>query len=178
MSVWALFGGSFDPPHVGHVLAASYVLATSADRVVIVPAFRHVFGKELTPFPHRRRMLELAMADLRNVEISDIEARLGGASATVRTVDALRMRHPGVQWKLVVGSDLTAEIPRWTESERLLAMASLCVIQRAGHRTGEGVVMPEVSSTEIRARVASGRSTEDLVPGAVAKYIAHHGLYA
>jgi nicotinate-nucleotide adenylyltransferase len=176
-ATWALFGGSFDPPHVGHVLVASYVLATHAERIVIVPAFQHVFGKDLTPFPHRRRMLELAMADLREVEISDIEARLGGASATVRTLDALRERHPGVAWQLVIGSDLVDDIPRWTEGERLLSMASLCVVQRAGHSQGDGVVMPDISSTDIRARLARGESTGDRLPRAVAEYCRKHALY-
>src|SRR5690606_32016933 len=83
MSAWAIFGGSFDPPHVGHVLAVTWVLSTQpVDEVVLVPALEHAFGKPLAPFAHRRRMCELAFAPLRRVRVDPIEAELGGASYT------------------------------------------------------------------------------------------------
>lgn len=176
---WAFFGGSFDPPHVGHVLAAAYALATVADRVVVAPSFAHPFAKRSAPYPHRLRMIELAMADLRNVEVSDVEARLGGASYTVRTVEHLMAQSPGVAWRLVIGSDLVAELPRWHEHERLLSLAPPFVIARAGFEVqgATPIALPALSSTEIRERLARGQSVEGLVPSAVAAHCARHALY-
>lgn len=175
---WAVFGGSFDPPHVGHVLVATWVLSTQAiDEVLVVPTFEHVFGKALTPFPHRRRMCELAFAPLRRVRVLDIEARLGGASATVRTLEALKARAPDVELKLVIGSDLVDQIPRWTEGERIPSLAELLVVGRSGYDDDSQLRMPEVSSSEIRERLSRGQSVEGLVPRAVLAYIAEHGLY-
>jgi nicotinate-nucleotide adenylyltransferase len=179
MTTWAVFGGSFDPPHVGHVLVAAWVRsATDVDRVVVVPALEHPFGKPLAPFPHRRRMAELAFAPLTRVAVSDIEARLSGASYTVRTLEALRARHPGVSLRLVIGSDLVAEVPRWREGDRIPELAPLLVVGRGGHDDGaRDIVMPEVSSTEIRARLRAGRSVEGLVPRAVIDYLTRYSLY-
>lgn len=179
MTTWAVFGGSFDPPHVGHVLVAAWLRSTTdVDRVVVVPALEHPFGKPLAPFPHRRRMAELAFAPLTRVAVSDIEARLSGASYTVRTLQALRARHPGISLRLVIGSDLVSEVPRWREGDRIPELAPLLVVGRGGHDDGaRDIVMPEVSSTEIRARLQAGRSVEGLVPRAVIDYLARYPLY-
>lgn len=179
MTSWAVFGGSFDPPHVGHVLAASWVLSTTdVDALVVMPAFQHAFGKALAPFAHRRRMCELAFAPLKSVVVSDLEARLGGASYTVRTLEELRRRHPDVALKLVIGSDLVGEVPRWREGHRVPELAELLVVGRGGHDDeSHEVAMPELSSTEIRARLREGRSVEGLVPRTVIDYVARHGLY-
>lgn len=174
----AVFGGSFDPPHVGHVLAAAWVRSTSeVDEVIVVPALEHPFGKPLAPFAHRRRMAELAFAPLTRVSVSDIEARLGGASYTVRTLEALRRAHPGVELRMMIGSDLVEQVPRWREGHRIAELAPLLVVGRGGHDDGRELAMPEVSSTEVRARLAEGRSVDGLVPRAVAEYIARFGLY-
>jgi nicotinate-nucleotide adenylyltransferase len=178
MSTMAVFGGSFDPPHVGHVLAASWVLATAeVDGLWIVPTLEHAFGKRLTPFPHRRRMAELAFAGLRRVEVSAIEAELGGASYTVRTLEELARRHPGVSLRLMIGSDLVDQVPRWKEGARLPGLAPLLVVGRGGHDDGRELAMPEVSSTEVRERLRAGKSVDGLVPKSVIDYIARHGLY-
>ena len=175
----ALFGGSFDPPHVGHVLAAAWVLSTrEVSSVLVVPALEHAFEKRLAPSPHRRRMCELAFARLRGIAISDIEARLGGASYTVRTLEELRRAHPATEWRLMIGSDLVDQLPRWKEGHRIAALAPPLVVGRGGHERGaEQLVMPEVSSTEIRRRVAAGEPIDHLVPREVAAYIARFGLY-
>ncbi len=180
MPTWAIFGGSFDPPHVGHVMAATWVRsATDVDAVVVVPALEHPFGKPLAPFPHRRRMAELAFAPLTRVMVSDIEARLGGASYTVRTLEALLARHPGVTLRLVIGSDLVEQVPRWREGHRVPELAPLLVVGRGGHDDGEReLVMPEVSSTAIRDRLREGKSVEGLVPRAVIDYLARYPLYS
>src|SRR5690606_35037276 len=180
MTERAVFGGSFDPPHVGHVLAAAWVLSTTpVDEILVIPTFEHVFGKRLTPFAHRLRMCELAFAPLKRVRVLDLEARLGGASATVRTLEALGREEPGVSLHLIVGSDLVGEIPRWTEGHRIPELASLLVVGRGGHDDGarRDVSMPEINSTEIRARLRAGESVEGLVPRAVIEHIAANALY-
>jgi nicotinate-nucleotide adenylyltransferase len=177
MTTWAIFGGSFDPPHVGHVLAASWVLSThDVDALVVVPVFAHPFGKDMTPYPHRRRMCELAFSTLSRAHVSDIEARLGGASYTVRTLEALRSE---ASLRLIVGTDIIDDIPRWKEGHRIAELAPLIVVGRGGHDDGlpREVVMPEISSTEVRTRLREGRSCEGLVPRAVLAHIDRYQLY-
>ena len=179
MSSVALFGGSFDPPHVGHVLAVAWALSTrEVSSVLVVPAFDHAFDKALTPFPHRLRMVELAFADLRRVEIRDLEARLGGASYTVRTLSHLRAERPDVEWRLMIGSDLVDELPRWREGHRIPTLARPLVVGRGGHESGgEQIVMPDVSSTEVRRRLRAGEPVDHLVPRAVVHYVERYRLY-
>ena len=179
MRTIAFFGGSFDPPHVGHVLAASWVLAThDVDELLVTPAFEHAFGKGLAAFEHRRRMAELAFASLRRVSVSEIEARMGGSSYTVHTLEKLKEEQPDADVMLVVGTDLVDEIPRWHEAHRIPGLATLLVVGRGGYLDGtEDIAMPAISSTEIRRRIAAGEPADALVPHSVLAYIAEHGLY-
>jgi len=179
MSTVAVFGGSFDPPHLGHVLAATWVLSTaSVDALWVIPAYDHAFDKELTPFAHRLKMAELAFAPLREVTVSDLEARMGGESFTVHTLERLREEHPDDRWRLVIGSDLVEQIPRWHEGHRIEELAELLVVGRGGHgRDGDALLMPEVSSTEVRRRLRAGEPADALVPRAVLDYAREQGLY-
>lgn len=179
MSTIAFFGGSFDPPHVGHLLAATWVLATAqVDEVWVVPAFDHAFDKKLTGFEHRLRMAELAFSPLRSVVVSDIEAKMGGESFTIRTLERLAAEHPQHQWRLVVGTDLVTQIPRWHRGAEIPALAPLLVVGRGGHGQGsEDLLMPEVSSTEVRRRLEAGEDAAALVPAAVLAYARSEGLY-
>ena len=103
----ALFGGSFDPPHVGHLLAAAYVLATEpVDELWFVPVAGHPLGKPLqAPFEHRAELCELAIADLglRRARVSRVEAELGGEGRTVDLLEHLHRAHPQHRWALVLG---------------------------------------------------------------------------
>src|SRR6185436_19281792 len=93
------FGGSFDPPHVAHVLCVAHALSAGEfERALVVPVFEHAFGKRLCAFEHRLRMCELAFADLRNVEVSSVEAELERPSYTLRTLERLSREHP--DWRL------------------------------------------------------------------------------
>lgn len=179
MSRIAVFGGSFDPPHLGHVLATAWVLSTAPiDEVWVIPAYDHAFDKELTAFTHRLRMAELAFAPLRGVRVSDLEARMGGESFTVRTLERLRDEHPDHAWRLVVGSDLVDQIPRWHEGHRVEQLAELLVVGRGGHgRDDDELLMPEVSSTEVRRRLRAGEAAHALVPRVVLDYVRAEGLY-
>ena len=175
----AIYGGSFDPPHVAHTLVCAYVLAAhEVERVLVVPTRRHPFDKPLAPFEHRLRMCELAFADLRRVEISDIERELPEPSLTLRTLQALQASMPGASLRLVIGSDVLRETARWHEFDAVAALAPPLVIARAGYPAPDGgPPLPEVSSTEIRQRLRDGLATEGLLSSAVAAHAAEHGLY-
>ena len=177
----AIFGGSFNPPHLAHQMAALYVLETAAiDELWIVPAFQHPFGKALAPFAHRLEMCELAAAALGpRVKVSAVERDLGVESRTLRTVRRLQQDFPGHTFSLVIGADLLAELPSWQDSAELQRSVPMLVVGRAGFETGEGrLALPRVSSTEVRAALAAGRSVDGLVPRAVLAYIREHDLYS
>jgi len=177
----AIFGGSFNPPHLAHQMAALYVLETAAiDELWIVPAFQHPFGKVLAPFAHRLEMCELAAAALGpRVKVSAVERDLGVESRTLRTVRRLQQDFPGHAFSLVIGADLLAELPSWQESAELQRSVPMWVVGRAGFETGEGrLALPRVSSTDVRAALAAGRSVDGLVPRSVLAYIREHDLYS
>jgi nicotinate-nucleotide adenylyltransferase len=176
----AVFGGSFNPPHVGHVLVASYVLATEpVDALMVIPTFRHPFGKPLAPFDARLQMCRLALGGWKRVEISSLERDLGGDSYTVRTLEALRAREPDAALALCVGADVLAERHLWHRTDDVDRVARRIVIGRQGYENPAEASppMPAISSTEIRRLLAAGGDVSRLVPRAVAAYIAEHGLY-
>lgn len=175
----AFFGGSFNPPHAAHQLVALYVLETAAvDELWFVPCWKHPFDKALAPYEHRLRMCELAAAALGpRARVSDVEGRLGGESRTLLTIKALRAEHPDHEISLVVGADIEPELPLWYGAEELLRTVPRIVVGRGGFSGGGSLVMPAVSSTEVRARLAKGEPVGDLLPKAVANYLRAHGLY-
>jgi len=176
----AVFGGSFDPPHVAHVLAACWVLsATTVDRLLVVPTFQHPLGKEHgAPYDDRVTMCRIAMEDLRRVEISRLEEELGGAGRTLDLLEALGARMPGVRLRLVVGTDILAEKDRWHRWDAVAALAPPLVVGRGGFGDAdEGPTLPEISSTDLRDRLARGASTQGILPARVARFVAERGLY-
>jgi nicotinate-nucleotide adenylyltransferase len=184
----AFFGGSFDPPHVGHVLAAAYVLSTQdIDRVLVAPVFQHPFAKSLTSFADRMAMCRLAFGWLPGVEVSDVEARLGGESLTLRTLEHLAAERPGDAFRLVIGSDVVADLPKWHRFDRIAELAPPLILPRALARTSasragdDGAsasapqVLPAVSSSEIREAIAAaGEHVPDLVRALVSRRVVEH----
>ncbi len=176
----AVFGGTFDPPHVAHVLVACWAgVAADVDRVLVVPTFQHAFGKRTVSYAHRRAMLTLALSGLRDVGISDIERDLGGESRTFHTLEALRPRHPGARFRLVIGADILQETEHWFRWDDVVEMAPPLVVGRTGYPLPPEcpLVMPEVSSTEMRRRLGVGESVVGMVPPVVAAYVREHSLY-
>ena len=162
----ALFGGSFDPPHVGHLLAASYVLATEpVDELWLVPVFEHPLGKKpAASFEHRVELCERLAGSLTRTRVSRAEQESGEAR-TVDLLEWLRRQHPGTKFALVLGTDLNAERPQWKNFDRIQQLARLITVQRGGFTQGETrVVLPEVSSTHVRALLKSGGEVSHLVP--------------
>jgi nicotinate-nucleotide adenylyltransferase len=179
----AVFGGSFNPPHLAHQMAALYVLETAAvDELWMVPTFQHPFGKALAPFDHRLAMCERAAAALGpRVKVSAVERELGGASRTMETIRRLRRDFPGHTFSLVIGADLVAEVPTWYAAEELQRTVPFVVVGRGGFDVpGEApgkLALPRVSSTEVREALGAGRPVEGLVSRAVLDYIYSHNLY-
>ncbi|MBA2661471.1 MAG: nicotinate (nicotinamide) nucleotide adenylyltransferase [Bradymonadaceae bacterium] len=180
-----LFGGSFNPPHVGHTLATLWALQTHPlDEVWWIPTHQHAFSKGLVDFEHRRAMCELAVEPLVGVSVNDIERSMGGQSRTIDTVAALQARHPDTAFWLIVGADILGETERWKQWDELMTMVSLLVVGRVGFEHGqpaqdEPFRLPDVSSTIIRE--ALSRCDYDAlgpwVPRRVIDYIAEHALY-
>ena len=118
--VLAIYGGSFDPPHLAHTLVCAYVLsAERVSRLLVVPTAQHAFDKQLSAFEHRVRMCELALRRLRDVEVCTIEAELPGPSRTLHTLEELQRRNPAAQLRLVLGSDLLGETHTWHRFEEV-----------------------------------------------------------
>lgn len=183
----AVFGGSFDPPHVGHVLAVTYALLTQAfDEVLVVPVYAHAFAKDLAPFPDRVEMTRLAFARVTGANVSTVEATLEPPSLTVRTLEHLSREHPEWDLHLLVGSDVLSESAKWTDWDRIQRLAKLVVLGRvhAEHPDAPKALLPDVSSTRIRsllgARGTDGAAVDELarcVPRSVLEYVNAHGLY-
>ncbi len=178
----ALLGGSFNPPHVGHLLAAHYVRATEpVDEVWLMPSFSHPFRKALAPFEDRVAMCELLCADTSGwLKVSRVEQELGGEGRTVDTLDHLTAEHPGWKFTLVIGSDILRDLPHWKDFERIRALARVLVLHRAGYPALEAVGPPlaEVSSTGVRERIARGELPWELVPRRVLEYARDRRLYS
>lgn len=177
----ALLGGSFNPPHVGHLLAAQYVHATQVvDEVWLMPTFRHPFGKVTAPYEHRVRMCELLCREAAGwLKTSRVESEVGKQGRTVDTLEFLHARYPEHRFTLIIGSDILGDLPQWKDFHRIEQMARVLVLYRAGYPSERTVGPPLalVSSTEIRERLARGELPRDLVPGVVLDYAREHHLY-
>ncbi|MCA9519125.1 MAG: nicotinate-nicotinamide nucleotide adenylyltransferase [Myxococcales bacterium] len=185
----ALYGGSFNPPHHGHVLIATWALASGRfDEVRLVPAFGHAFGKALAPFEARCRMVAAACAHLgERVVVDPIEGRLPAPSYTVDTVRALLAEAAtaadDLALTLVMGTDSWIAREKWREWPALLALLAgrVLVVGREGYPAPTDVdvpfTLPDVSSTAARARLAAGAADTTLVPPAVLAIALGEGLY-
>jgi len=185
--VEALFGGSFDPVHIGHLAAAETAADALGVAVRFVPAREQPFkrgGRGATP-EQRAEMLELAVQGNPRLRVDRIELTLPAPSYTVRTLRALAEREPGNRFVLLLGADAAGELSSWHEAEALPGLVEIVGFARPGsgaasHRmVSRTIPVPalDVSATAIRERVAQGRSIRYLVPEAVREYIAAHGLY-
>jgi nicotinate-nucleotide adenylyltransferase len=196
----AVFGGSFNPPHVAHVLAVVYALEVAPiDEVLIVPVYQHPFSKELAPFEDRLAMCQAAMGWIPGASISNVEQQLGGDSLTLRTLTHLSQEHPDWVLRLLVGADVLADLPKWHRFDKIAEIAPPIVLGRAGVPADRGragamglhaasspaamrapePILPRVSSTEIRDALRRGdvEAVRPLLPARVLAYIQEHGLY-
>ncbi len=177
----ALMGGSFNPPHFGHLMAALYVRGSlPVDEVWLMPAYHHPFGKPLEGFGHRVAMCRAMAEDLGPwLQVSEIEKEVGEGGRTIDTLEYLLPKHPGTRFRLVLGSDILHDLPSWKSWDRIQGLVDVTVLHRAGYPDPRAVGPPlaEVSSTEIRRRLDSKQLPHDLVPRAVLGYLQAHHLY-
>jgi nicotinate-nucleotide adenylyltransferase len=184
-----VFGGSFDPPHVGHLAVAQDALESMGlDLMYFVPARLSPFKTDRpgTDPGIRSALLESALAGHPSMRVWRGELERPAPSFTVNTLEELRGAHPGAELFLFMGTDQWASFRDWKDPERIAGLATLCVIGRRGD-ADPGVDgfearsvttrRMDVSSTEVRARVAAGRSIRFLVPESVRRGIEQHQLY-
>lgn len=185
-----LYGGSFDPVHLGHLLVAQAAMEElSLDRLGFIPAAHSPFKPGTAPAPAavRLRMLRLALAGETRFDVDELELRRGGVSYSVDTVREIAARHPGTELFWLIGADHVPTLPKWREAEMLAGLVEFVVIPRPGEPS---VTLPApwrlrhlrgwplaVSSSEIRRRVAAGKEVRHLLPNFVAEVIDSEKLY-
>lgn len=185
-----IYGGSFDPVHLGHLLVAQAAIEElGLDRLFFIPAAQSPFkpAHQPAPAPVRLQLLRLALAGKINCEVDDQEIRRGGISYTVDTLRDYAGRFPGAKLFYLIGADNAAKLNEWREPAVLAGLAEFVAVPRPG---GAAAVFPPpfrgrtlkgfpfgVSSSEIRARVKSGLPIDHLVPAAVAGAIHEAKLY-
>jgi len=189
----AIFGGSFDPPHVGHLLAAEDAIEQlTLDRVVLVPTATQPLkvGRAVATAEQRLAMARLLVEGDGRYEVSAVEVERAGLSFTVDTLEHFAAAYPEAERFLLLGADVLATFGQWREPERVLKLARTVVLERAGD---PAAALPagmdakalmrlptrrvDVSSTEIRRRVGNGKSIRGFVTDSVAAFIARAGLY-
>ena len=186
-----VFGGTFDPPHVGHLIVAEDVAAAlKLDRVIFIPTGTHPLKGERveTPADLRVQMIAAATSDSKLFVVDDRETIRSGPSYTIDTIHELRAENPGAELYLLVGSDILSEIHRWHRIEELAQSARVVAMSRAGadadpgsvagvELVGVGVTNVAISSSDIRERVRTGRPYRYLVPDPVYQIIVDQSLY-
>ena len=169
-----LFGGSFNPPHIGHTAICKWLFARGiVDELWVIPCFIHPFDKDLAPFKDRIVMCQLAFRKLGlPIEVLDVEREMGGVSHTLRTIEHLKAKNPDLRFYLMAGQDIEQETGEWHGFDTIRELVEIVRIPR-----GPKSPIPDVSSTEVRRRIDVGEPFADLVESEVAVYIVTKGLY-
>lgn len=186
-----MFGGTFDPPHVGHLVTAVNVRHTlDLDRMLLVVAnhpWQKLGTRTITPSEDRLAMVRAAVRSVRGLEASALEIERGGHSYTADTLGELAQQHPGAELFLVLGADAADGLSTWERVEEVRELATLVVVERPGsveavvregwHCVRVPVPRLEVSSTDLRARFADGRPLDYLLPRGVIACVQERQLY-
>jgi nicotinate-nucleotide adenylyltransferase len=185
-----VFGGTFDPPHVGHLVTAINVgHALDLDRVILMvnnEPWQKLGTREITPAPDRLAMVEAAVADVPRLVAGDHEIRAGGHSYTADTIATLESEFPGAELFVVLGDDAAAGIRTWARADEVVERSRLVVVDRPGEPVELDptidwirVEVPrlEVSSTDLRSRWVDGRPLDYLVTDEVLDVVRKRGLY-
>ena len=195
---FGLFGGTFDPPHVGHLILASEAKSQlDLTRVLwtVTPDPPHKQDQTITSLEHRLAMVKLAIEDEPTFELSDIELNRPGPHYTVDTIKLLAEEHPGVEIVPIIGGDSLNDLPTWHHPEEIVYAAHwVGVMRRPGEKTNLQALerklpgisakvhyvdapLLEIASREIRNRAATGKPFRYYLPESVYDYIEHHQLY-
>ncbi|AUX12296.1 nicotinate-nucleotide adenylyltransferase [Latilactobacillus sakei] len=182
-----IMGGTFNPPHLGHLIMAEQVgTQLGLDKVLFMPDATppHVDTKKTLPAKHRVEMVKRAIADNPLFELSMVEIERGGVSYTYDTIVALKKQYPNTDFYFIIGGDMVDYLPTWHRIDDLVQLVQFVGIQRTGYsrQTPYPVLwvdapLVDISSTQIRNKVQQGCSIRYLVPTKVADYIEEEGLY-
>lgn len=185
-----LFGGAFDPPHLGHIkVVKNFLKLGLSDRLVFLPVFDHAFDKDMMEPQHRLNMLEeVKKSHFKDqpVYISDYEISKEGMSITFETLKNLSQENPNNQYSFLIGSDNLISLHKWHHYHEMLDRYKFFVYPRAGYsfdQIREGMIplrdMPEmaVSSTDVRTRLNNNQSLDDLLSKEIIHYIQENELY-
>jgi nicotinate-nucleotide adenylyltransferase len=196
-----VFGGTFDPVHLGHLIMAEQCREQARlDRVLFIPAPRppHKLDDRRTRFEQRVEMLTLAISGQPAFQIDELERDRSGPSYTFQTLEELQHKHAGAELCLILGGDALAELHLWYRPERIVELATILAVPRPGSpaldeaRVRDNLRLPanaplrfevidapliDIASRDIRARLAQGRSVRYMIPRAVEAYIADKALY-
>lgn len=180
-----LLGGSFDPPHVAHLIVAEVArVALGLDRVLFVVAGQPWMKSDVSAARHRLAMTRLATVADGAFEVDDREIHRGGPTYTIDTVEELLQERPATELVLIVGADQLRRLDDWKGTERLRELVRLSVAPRVGHElpsdlSAERLDAPAlaVSSTDLRERFARGAAVRHQLPRGVEAYVRRHGLY-
>ncbi len=195
---YGVFGGSFNPPHYGHIQLCNYVRRTMMlDRLILMPTGDNPFKDEgAVSREDRLEMLERAAAEIAGGEISRMEIDRSGKSYTVDTMAALTAGE-NAEMYFICGSDILFQLREWKDTERLCSLTRFITVLRQGVDNSGALYEAEalngkygarialltgyrpdgISSSEVRRRLAAGEDTDGLIPAAVSDYIERHGLY-
>lgn len=186
-----IFGGTFDPPHIGHLIVADDVMAAlELDRIVFIPTGTHPLKRDKVEAPSHLRveMIRAATAGAQRFVVDEREMRRVGPSYTIDTITEYGEEFPDAELYLLIGSDILSEIHRWNSVIQIAERARIVVMSRPDapealglttdlETTRVNVTHVDISSSEIRERVRSGRAFRYLVPDGVYEIIAEHSLY-
>jgi nicotinate-nucleotide adenylyltransferase len=185
-----IFGGTFDPPHRGHMkIAAQAIQQLGLDHIYFVPAYipPHKQHHSAATARHRWAMMKLAIGGKKEFKVSAIELRRRGISYTVDSLKAVKKKFPEAELVLIIGADNLQQFHSWKSPNTILRLASLAVYKRKGyHLVRKETSVPyqllngpmlQISSTDVRLNIRKGSSIRSLVPPVVARYIKKHALY-
>ena len=187
-----IFGGTFNPPHMGHLIVAAHVRELlSLDRIFFVPSYisPHKKAGEEALALHRLTMVRMAIRENDKFDSSDLEIKQQDTSYTYRTIESFHDKYPGCRLFFLIGADNFVEFHKWKHPDRIVDLARLVVMTRPSHDPTQGdpefaraakfISVPdiEITSTEIRSRIKRGKSIRYLVPETVREYILRHRLY-
>ena len=183
----AVYGGSFNPPHLGHAMIVSWLLWSGiVDRVIILPVYAHAFDgihdKKLAPFEKRVDWCGTAFADLctsqeQRVIISELEKNLPTPSFTIDSLQVLQTQYPEVQLRLVIGSDSLPHLPKWKNWPAIEKDFAPIVVGRVGYPSDSQVFFPDISSTDIRKQLKKGVVPYQWIHKDLAQRLLHDNPY-
>lgn len=197
MRPWGVLGGSFDPIHNGHILLAQEVFnILNLEKMIFIPAYvaPHKIGQSYASAEDRFAMTKLAVENISDFCVSDLELRRGNVSYTVDTMIELKQLYPNQEFYFIIGADSVPQLKTWNRIEELFGLVKFVAVYRPGYddvlakarkdygENAERIITIrtseyDLSSTNIRQKVQLGQSIKDMVPTKVAEYIEKHGLY-